>query len=207
MTIRRFAEWGRLIDRPKTVKHCESDAQVASIAADYQSRGEPIPHIHVTNGSLALALGAASGLSSAQVRELPLDLLHISYRTADGIQHAATAANSVVMRRRLWIGEIVAVTNSGYWKSWEIAPRAHPNDGVFDVVEVSVDMSWRQRLLAWRRLPLGAHIPHSSVAIRRSGSDSWKFAKPIDLYMDEEFVGRATCVQITIEADALNILI
>lgn len=207
MTIRRFAQWGRIIDRPHIIQKCESDAQVAKIAADCQSRGESIPYIHVTNGSLATSLGVSGTLSPTRVRELPIDLLQVRYRTANGIEHAAIAANSIVMRRRLWTGEIVAITNSGYWRSWDFAPRAHPNDGVFDVVEVSPNMSWRQRLIARRRLPLGMHIPHPSVAVRRCSSESWVFTKPIGLYIDDEFVDRATRVEITIEADALNLVI
>lgn len=207
MTIRRSAQWGRLIDRPQIIQQCDSDAQAAKIAADCQSRGERIPYVHITNGSLATSLGASGTLSSTEVRELPIDLLQVSYCTANEIEHTATAANSVVMRRRLWVGEIVAITNSGFWRSWDIAPRAHPNDGVFDVVEVSPNMSWRQRLIARRRLPLGTHIPHPSVAVRRCSSESWMFIKPIGLFIDDRFVDRATRVEVTIEADALNLVI
>lgn len=207
MTIRRFAQWGRLIDRPPVVQVCESDAQVARIASDYRSRGESIPYMHATRGSLATSLGGSGTLPAMEVRELPIDLLLVTYRTANGIEHALSAANSVVMRRRLWIGEIVAVTNSGYWRSWDIAPRAHPNDGVFDVVEVSPQMTWRQRLIARRRLPLATHIPHPFVAVRRSSSESWTFGKPIRLYIDDEFAEHVTRVEVTIEVDALNLVI
>ncbi len=207
MTIRRFAQWGRIIDRPHIVQQCDSDSQVAKFAADCLLRGKSIPHVHVTHGSLATSLGSSGKLLSTQVRELPIDLLHVSYRTADGTKHASTAANSVVMRRRVWTGEIVVITNSGYWRSFDLAPRAHPNDGVFDVVEISADMTWRQRFIARRRLPQGTHIPHPSVVVGRRNSASWTFAKSIGLYIDDEFIDRATHVDVSIEADALNLVI
>ncbi len=207
MTIRRFAEWGRLIERPDIVVQCHSDVEVANIALEYRSRGEPIPHVYVTSGCLATSLGVSGSLSMAQVRELPIDLLRVSYRSASGNQLAATAANSVVLRHRFWNGEILAITNSGYWRSLEIAPKAHPNDGVCDVVEVSAGMSWRQRFIARRRIPLGTHIPHPAIVTRRCSSEWWMFTKPIGLYVDDVFVDLATRVQITVEADALNLLI
>lgn len=207
MTIRKFSEWGRLIVRPEVIEICNSDAQVARVVTQYRSRGTPIPHIHVTAGSLATTLGELLPLPSTEVRELPIDLLHISYRISSGMQCTAIAANSVLMKRRLWAGQIVVATNSGYLRTWEIAPRAHPNDGVFDVVEVNANMSWRHRLIARHRLPHGRHLPHPSVGIHQCGSESWQFDKPIKLYIDDEFVGRITYVHVTIEADALNLVI
>ncbi len=207
MTIRRFYEWGQMVIRPIDVQLCTSDAQVAKIATHYQSLGAPIPHIRVTAGSLAISLGESLAVLGAEVRELPIDLLHVNYSTPNGTQCNGIAANSVLMKRRLWTGQIVVATNSGFWKSWEIAPRAHPNDGVFDVVEVNANMTWRHRLIARHRLPHGRHLPHSSIGVRQCGSGSWKFDKPIGLYIDDEFCGMVTDVDITIEANALNLVI
>lgn len=207
MTIRRFAEWGKLIPQPKIIEICNSDAQIAKIATRFRSSGSQIPHLFATAGSLAASLGTALTKPNSEVRELPIDLLSISYSTDDGAQRTSIAANSVLMRNRLWTGRIVAVTNSGYLGNWEIAPRAHPNDGLFDVVEVNADMSWRQRIIARHRLPRGTHMPHPSVGIRQCSSESWIFVKPIGLYLDDEFVERTTHVYITIEPDALNLVI
>lgn len=207
MTIRKFAEWGRLIDRPNAIELCNSDAEVAKVAIHHQSCGTLIPHIHVTGGSLAASLGNTLALSSTKVRELPIDLLHISYRTTSGMQRTSIAANSVLMRHRWWTGQIVVITNSGYLGTWEIAPRAHPNDGVFDVVEVATNMSIRQRLIAKQRLRHGTHTPHPSVSLRQCQSVSWNFAEPIGLYLDGEYVELTTQVHLTIEPDALNLVI
>jgi hypothetical protein len=207
MTIRRFAEWGKLIPQPKVIEICNSDTQIAKVATKFRSSGSQIPHVFAAAGSLAISLGNALTMPNSEVRELPIDLLHISYSTDDGAQRNSIAANSVLMRNRLWTGQIVAVTNSGYLGNWEIAPRAHPNDGVFDVVEVNADMSWRQRLIARHRLPRGTHMPHPSVGIRQCNSESWIFAKPIGLYLDDEFVERTMHVDVTIEPGALNLVI
>ncbi|MHB1129025.1 MAG: diacylglycerol/lipid kinase family protein [Ilumatobacteraceae bacterium] len=156
---------------------------------------------------MARSLGDSLPLSDAEVYELPIDLLHVRYFATNDIQHTSIATNSVVMRYKWWRGQIVAITNCGYFGEWEIAPRAHPNDGVFDVVEVDANMSCRQRLIAKSRLPLGTHMPHPSIRQHQSQSETWTFTRPIDLYLDEEFVGPVTWVDVTLEPDAMKLLI
>jgi hypothetical protein len=206
MTIRKFNEWGVVITRPATIELCDSDAAVAEIVNHCRRHGTPIPHIRLTGGSLAAALGNSPTLSESTVHELPIDVLHVRYSTIDHIQYQSVASNSVIMRNKWWLGQVVAVANGGYLGRWEIAPRAHPNDGVFDVVEVAANMSCRHRLIAKRRLPLGTHLPHPSIHQRQSRSDMWNFSTPIGLYLDEKFVGRTTQVHVTIEPDALKLV-
>ena len=207
MTIRKFNDWGLVIPRPAAIEFCSSDAAVAAIATTYRQDRGSIPHICSTGGGLAASLGVSPTLSSTEVHELSIDLLNVNYRTANGVQRTAVAANSVVMRHKWWLGQIVAITNSGYLGQWEIAPRAHPNDGVFDVVEVAANMPFRQRLIARSRLRSGAYLPHPSISQHQSQSDSWIFTQPIGLYLDEEFVGLITQVHVTIEVDALKLVI
>ena len=56
-------------------------------------------------------------------------------------------------------------------RAHDVAPRAHPNDGRFDVVEVSAAMPARARLQAWRRLATGTHVPHPDITTRRGVDD------------------------------------
>lgn len=207
MTIRKFSEWGRVIARPEVIESCDTDADMAKIVFRYHTNFLDAPHFHLTRGSLAISLGGTRGLSKSDVWELPIDLLCVTYFPEDDIKQASVAVNSVVMRHRFWRGQIVAITNGGYVGQREIAPRAHPNDGVFDVVEVAANMSGRQRLSAWRRLPTGTHVPHPSIRQRQGQSETWRFASPIGLYLDAEFVGIVTQVEVTIAPDALKLVI
>lgn len=207
MTIRKFQEWGLEITRPENIQFCGSDAEAAKIATHYRSNRLAMPHIHLTGGSMAISLGYPHTLSDTVAHELPIDLLRVRYTTTDETQHTTMATNSVVMRHRWWLGKIVAITNGGYFRNWEIAPRAHPNDGVFDVVETTNSMSYRQRLIARRRLSSGSYVPHPSIDQRQCREDSWFFTEPMHLYLDEEFVGSITQVQVTIEPDAIKLVI
>ena len=207
MTIRKFNDWGRVIARPASVTACDSDAATAAIVNHCASESSSLPYIWLTGGSLARSLGTSGTLPETEVHELPIDLLLVRYRTSDGIGHTSFAVNSVVMRNRLWRGRIVAITNGGYIGALEVAPRAHPNDGVFDVVDVADQMSWRQRIIARNRLSTGGHIPHPSIRVRQSQSDSWLFPRPMDLYLDGDFVGSIAEVNVTVESDSLKLVI
>ena len=218
MTIRRFAEWGRMIARPQVIESCDSDAEIGESMARHMLEQTEIPHIHATGGSIARALGDphalsdaaalsdAKALSDAAVRELSIDVLHIDYRNADGMSHSI-AANSVVLRHRLWVGQIIAMTNSGFVGTWEIATRAHPNDGRFDVVEIDAGMSIRDRLTTRRRLNGAKPLSHPSVTSYQSESKEWTFDRPVRLYVDQNFVARVTYVRVKILPDAIRMVI
>ena len=56
--------------------------------------------------------------------------------------------------------------NSDHLGTWNVAPRAHPNDGKLDVISVGRGMTFRQRLQARTRLELGTHVPHPAIGSR-----------------------------------------
>ncbi|MGB1824394.1 MAG: hypothetical protein ACPHO9_07420, partial [Ilumatobacteraceae bacterium] len=56
---------------------------------------------------------------------------------------------------------------SGHIGRYEAAPRAHPGDGLLDVVEVSDAMPLRQRWMALRRSRTGTHLPHPHISMTR----------------------------------------
>lgn len=207
MTIGKFNEWGRMISRPEIILWCDSDKAVADIATQYQQRQVPIPHIGLSGGSLVKALGVSPLGLNSEVHELPIDLLHVTYRTTNHHLHESLVANSIVIRKRWWRGQILVITNGGFLGSFEIAQRAHPNDGVFDVTEVDARISYRQKLIARGRLARGAHVPHPMIGQRQSRSDSWIFAVPMGLYLDEVYRGRVTDLGVTLKPDVLKVVI
>ncbi len=206
MTIRKFAEWGRMISRPRVIESCDSDAEIAQMVAGHILEQTEIPHIHATGGSLARSLGDPRVLSDAEVRELNIDLLRIDFRNADGMNNSI-AANSVLLRRRFWIGQIIAVTNSGFFETWEIAMRAHPNDGRFDAIEIDESMSFRDRLITRRRLARATPLSHPTVTSYQCESKEWIFNRPVRLYVDQNFVAKVTFVRVTILPDAIRMVV
>jgi diacylglycerol kinase family enzyme len=83
-----------------------------------------------------------------------------------------------------------------------VAPRAHPNDGRFDVVEIAAGMRLRERWEARRRLPTGTHVPHPSISVRTATSWGWSDPAGAHVWVDGVDIGQRTAVDVTIRPDA-----
>jgi YegS C-terminal NAD kinase beta sandwich-like domain len=149
-------------------------------------------------GDLHRSLGSPP--PRATMQRLPLDALRVRCDDAEWL-----AVAHVVVRDSWWRGPLIAVLNCAYVGRWNVSPRAHPNDGRLDVVEVSADMSVRQRLQARRRLPLGAHLPHPNITVRTAESQTWSFDAPRHVFVDGVGRGRAARLSVGISPDHFSI--
>lgn len=111
------------------------------------------------------------------------------------------AVAHVVGRRGWWRGPVLAVMNADHVGSWNVAPRAHPNDGKADAVEVDASMSLRHRWQARGRLPQGTHVPHPAITVRTLTESAWTFRRPADVWIDGEPHGRAQRIAVRVLPD------
>lgn len=193
MTIRRGEEWGSAVPRPEGLRVAGSDRELAALTA-----ADSHPPLGVGGGDLFGTVGAPTDRDPMQ--RLPIDVLRID---ADGESHVAVA-HVVVRDRWLW-GGILAVMNVDHLGRWNVAPRAHPNDGRFDVLEVDPGMPLRQRLQAWRRLPHGTHVPHPCITTRTGQRQTWEFDRPRRLFVDGEPSGSVQRLTVEVKPDAIEI--
>lgn len=195
MTIRPGEEWGVTVDRPAGLRLAATDRELARLTSL-----DPTEPIAAGGGDLHRSLGAPRVRSAMQL--VPVDLLRV---VADGVEHRAVA--HAVARRGWWRGRIVAVMNVDHLGDWNVAPRAHPNDGRFDVVEVARAMGFRARWQARSRLPGGTHVPHPGITTRTARSADWEFEQPLELWLDGERVGavRELCVELVPDAYDLHV--
>ena len=89
---------------------------------------------------------------------------------------------------------------------WDAAPRAHPNDGRADVVEVAADMGLRARWQARSRLSSGTHLPHPQLTNRRITDETWTFDRPRRLWVDGVKRGTVRSLRVAVEPDAATVL-
>lgn len=188
MTIRPGADWGELVDAPAGLLDVGSDAAVAAGVDD----GRPV---RVRGGDLLATVGGPA--PGGELRRLPVDLLRLE---TDAGTFRAVA--HVVVRRSWWRGPLLAVMNVDRLGRWDVAPRAHPNDGRADAVEVDASMDVRARWQAWRRLPTGTHLPHPHVHVRRFADTTWSFERPQRLWVDGVRRGTVRSLRVVVEADA-----
>jgi hypothetical protein len=191
MTIRRGEDWGEPVLTPTDLVEVTSDADAARSVMAGRS-------VRLCGGDLWATLGAQT--RDTAVMRFPVDLLHVE---ADG--RSFTAIAHVIARRSWWRGSIVAVMNTDHLGRWDVAPRAHPNDGLADVVEVDSAMGVRARSQAWRRLSTGTHLPHPSLHNRRITAESWTFERPLQLWVDGVARGTVRSLRVAVEPDGATV--
>lgn len=190
MTIRRGEPWGVEVPRPVDVRLAHSDRDIAA-----------------TDGPVALAGGDIfRTLGSPAPRDpvLRVDLDAIEVDLGDGRQHLAAA--HVVIRRSWWRGRVIACMNADHIGDRNVAPRAHPNDGVVDVVECDPSMRLRDRWTARARLAAGTHLPHPDIHVARVTERSWRFDRAHRVWVDGVDVGRSHQVEVRCVPDRFVVL-
>ena len=93
----------------------------------------------------------------------------------------------------------------GLFGRWDVAPRAHPGDGLLDTLDLQLSLG--DRLKARQRLPSGTHVPHPGIRERRVGALQVSFARPLDVWLDGERVRRATHLSLRLEPAAVRCVV
>jgi len=159
MTIRIGEEWGEAVEFARGgTQTVFTDREVAQALDDRRS-------VLVRGGTLHQSLGSPVG--DTVTRRLPIDLVEM-VDAASETRIAVSVANICLVQRGpfgRWRGRVVVVTNCGEYSDVTPCPRAHPNDGTFDVLEVDASMTLFQRRLAWKRAESGSHLPHPSLSV------------------------------------------
>lgn len=212
MTIEKGKEWGHRARRPSTVVFAKDDVDLIS---QWQNNSSA-PFV-ILGGDLHTSLGRPlwntnSDTENASAQFLPVDILKV-----DVISDNASSSHDVITMYALssvqigsWLSRerLVCVSNCGFIGDYNIAPRAHPNDGEMDVVTINASIDWRQRLQARARARLGNHVPHPQIAMERGVEHSWTKESPRErLSVDGIEVKRWSSVHVSVIADACTVVV
>lgn len=199
MTIRPGEPWGQTVAMPADAIVVQSDVALADAIA----RREPRP-ILIRGGDLYATLGAPSATTEATLVSIDTIGVRADDRDLMAVSHVVARGAG---RRGWWRGPLVAVMNVDHLGPWDVAPRAHPNDGRLNVVEVAASMSARKRWQAARRLPTGTHVPHPSIAMRTAAAAQFDFDRPLALWLDGERRGSVRSLTAIVMADAATVYV
>ena len=164
MTIRKGEEWGTRIIAPDVITQVGGDSAIAVFGSD--------DVMSIVKGDLFEALGCPQVVEpGTSCTLLDIDALHCEITLSDGTVLTTLAASCVeigtfaphIGRRSRY----VCISNAGIVKGRNLTPRAHPNDGILDILEISQDISFRNRLQAFKRASTGTHIPHPNISTHR----------------------------------------
>jgi len=205
VTIRPGESWGRVSSVPAGLVRVDDDAAIRRLVEQRSGHG-PEAVVAPRSGDCWRAAGGRQERdridAGDEVAILPWDVFEV---WADGRRSWAVA--HVIARGRAWSGELVAVMNVDHRGTWDVAPRAHPNDGRLDVVHVDAQLPWRARFQARRRLPLGTHVPHPAIRVRQAESIELTFARPRRLEVDGVVEGWVRNLRVVVHPDRLTLCV
>lgn len=180
-----------------------SDGELSELLQRHREDRTQIPPVALTGGDLWRTLGGPSSVGrwkTNNARHLQIDL---GAALVDGRFHWFCA--HLVVRTSWLYGKIFVAANAAYLGSWNIAPRAHPGDGLLDVLES--DLILKQRIGALRRLKSGTHVPHPDISYRRVKAEQVEFLKEMAVYVDGKPIGKARRLSIRSEPESLLLVI
>ncbi len=199
MTVRKGVGWGLRRVVPVEAPLVPGDAALHDWVATHRLQRRPIGDVAIGGGDLARTLAGATR-TGAEATYVPLDVVRL---VADD-EHTTWSASHVVARRSWWRGEVLLAMNTEFLGAYDVAPRAHPNDGLVDVIEVAAEMPWRARMQARDRARRGAHLPHPQLTAIRVPAFTATFARPLVVWVDGERWRQATRLELTVEPDAYS---
>lgn len=198
MPIDKRQPWGEPGTLPAGGMLIRSNAEGRRVVTEALRAGRQPPALGLIGGDLARTMGAPAGGSGLREATMvfPVDL---GVAVIGGERHWFLA--HAIARRSWWRGRIVAAMNAEWVGRWDVAPRAHPDDGLLDLLDG--DLSLDDRLKARSRLRTGAHLPHPRISVRRSSGADYEFDRPLDVYLDGERVARSSRLTVEVLPDAL----
>jgi hypothetical protein len=209
MTIRKGEQWGEPCSAPIGLLEFATERDLGE-----HVRGKGIiPEAVLKSGTLIQALGIAAPTTDRERIKVLIDLIKVAYTDLDGRDRDDIAVGSVLIGRRSWLGDVYIVSNCGYLGTRELLSKAHPNDGVMDVLTVSSLMPFMQRLQAWRRIPTSSHLPHPDISTKQTERFSWPIvgdearSKGTRLVIDGESLGLVKSVRMQVIPDAITLYV
>jgi hypothetical protein len=156
------------------------------------------------DGDLARTLGGRGNKRRLQDGPVTVCTVDVGEVLLDGRVRYFVA--HCVVRRSWWRGPIVAAMNAQYVDDWDVAPRAHPGDGVLEVVEVAPEMGVGERWKARRRLPAGTHLPHPRITVKRLAAVQLD-VEGQGVWLDGVKQPPAAALSIRVRPDALTVCV
>ena len=203
MTVEKGRPWGEAGPLPDDAVVVRSDLEGRRALEAARRERRELPALGLLGGDLCRTLGGrgdeARLRGDAHVAPADLGEVLVDGRVRYFLAH-------VVVRRGWWRGPLVAAMNAQFLGRWDVAPRAHPGDGLLDVVEVAASMGVGERWKAWRRLPAGAHVPHPAIAVRRVPATQLD-VEGLGVWIDGERQPPARTLSIRLQPDALRLAV
>ena len=200
MSVERGRDWGGTGPLPEGAVIVSTNAELRSVVADARRAGRDPPVVGLRGGDLWRTLGGCEP-DHVYVDQVTLATVDIGSALLDGRIHWFVA--QLVVRRSWLYGRCWIAANAAHLGAWNLAPRAHPGDGLLDVLDS--DLPIGQRIEARRRLRRGDHLPHPAITYRRLAAAQVEFDRPLPVHLDGERVDSVRSLSVRIEPSGLQV--
>jgi len=202
MGITPREQWGKPGFMPEDGIIVYGNQELQDVIETCRRSNEEIPTIGLAGGDLWKTLG---GKSHHERLGGDAQLLSVDIGSALIDGHIYWFASHLIVRSKSWVGRSWIAANTAHYGNWNIAPRAHPGDGLLDILDINLDFS--DRLKARSRVHSGTHIPHPDIQYQRRPAGQINLEKKTDVWLDGKKVMKASQISVRIEPDALKVMV
>ncbi|MBD26918.1 MAG: hypothetical protein CL452_04125 [Acidimicrobiaceae bacterium] len=202
MNIEKGRSWGSLSPLPPEGVIIKTNKELLEKVNDCKRQGIDLPTFGLLGGDLWRTLGgrrAEERLYGGEATTLDIDL---GCALLDGKIFWFCAHMFIGSKLK---GEKIFISNVAHYGKMNPAPKAHPGDGKFDMLEVK--LSPFQTFKAVKRVSAGTHIPHPGIKYKQVSSEQFSFGKKLSIEIDGKNIGKFSTVSIRIENEALRVVI
>ena len=202
MNIEKGKSWGSLSPLPPEGVIIKTNKELLEKVNDCKRQGIDLPTFGLLGGDLWRTLGgrrAEERLYGGEATTLDIDL---GCALLDGKIFWFCAHMFIGSKLK---GEKIFISNVAHYGKMNPAPKAHPGDGKFDMLEVK--LSPFQTFKAVKRVSAGTHIPHPGIKYKQVSSEQFSFEKKLSIEIDGKNIGKFSTVSIRIENEALRVVI
>ena len=202
MNIEKGRSWGSLSPLPPDGVIIKTNKELLEKVNNCKRQGIDLPTFGLLGGDLWRTLGgrrAEERLYGGEATTLDIDL---GCALLDGKIFWFCAHMFIGSKLK---GEKIFISNVAHYGKTNPAPKAHPGDGKFDMLEVK--LSPLQTFKAVKRVSAGTHIPHPGIKYKQVSSEQFSFGKKLSIEIDGKNIGKFSTVSIRIENEALRVVI
>jgi hypothetical protein len=204
VTIRKGVAWGARGRLPPDGVVVRSDAEARQVVSQARQAGHEAPVLGLLGGDLCKTLGGTGDEARLRSDAAVMFAVDVGTVVIAGGRRTWFVAHAVA-HNRTWT-RAVAACNAQWLGDWNVAPRAHPADGLLDTYDVRLPLGGRRQVRA--RLRTGAHLPHPGITERRTAAASLRLERPLPLWLDGDRQADAVDeLVVGIEPDALRVVI
>ena len=197
MGVNRSEDWGALGLVPSDAWRAASNADLLELLGDLKSDSV----VALTGGDLCRTLGGRGrAFPGGEATLVDIDM---GEALVDGRLHRFAA--HLVVRPSRHPGRWWVAANAAHRGRWNVAPRAHPGDGLLDVLDASLSLG--DVVAAWRRLGSGVHVPHPAVRQERTTATQMSFGGSARAWLDGRPIGPIDKLSLRVESGALRVAV